>query len=136
MRYALIDTSAIFAIANRRDRQHAAALTVARKWLAGHHEFVLLDWVFVEAMTLLKSRLGSDPAVQTGRELRRNPLYRWIEVDVDAEREIWATFQKYADKEWSYTDCALLVMAQRLKVLRVFAYDVHFDQMPGLRRVK
>ena len=86
-------------------------------------------------MTLLKSRLGSFTALRTGRELRHNPAYRWAAVTPDDEREVWAVFQQYADKHWSYTDCALLVMSRRLKVKQVFSYDAHVAQMPGVRRV-
>ena len=111
------------------------ALEAASLWLAARNEFVLLDWIFDEAMTLLKSRLGSFAALRTGRELRHNPVYRWAAVTPDDEREVWAVFQQYADKHWSYTDCALLVMSRRLKVKQVFSYDAHVAQMPGVRRV-
>ena len=74
-------------------------------------------------------------AVQTGQWLRKSPLYRWVAVAPDDEREVWAVFQQYADKRWSYTDCALLVMSRRLKVNQVFSFDAHVAQMPGVRRV-
>ena len=135
MRLALIDTGAIFAIVNRNEMRHAAALETARAWLTARNEFVLLDWVFDETMTLIKSRLGSAAALHTGRDLRHNPLYHWVAVSPDDEREVWATFQKYADKDWSYTDCGLLVMSQRLKVKQVFSCDAHIAQMPGVKRV-
>ncbi len=135
MQLALIDTSAIFAIANRHEPRHAMALEVASRWLTARNEFVVLDWIFDEAMTLLKSRLGSFAALHTGRELRHNPVYRWAAVTSDDEREVWAVFQQYADKRWSYTDCALLVMSRRMKVKQIFSYDAHVAQMPGVKRV-
>jgi predicted nucleic acid-binding protein len=135
MRLALIDTGAIFAIANRNEMRHAVALEAARSWLAARNEFVLLDWVFDEAMTLLKARLGSAAALHTGRDLRHNPVYHWVPVTPDDEREVWSVFQQYADKDWSYTDCALLVLSRRLKVKQVFSYDGHIAQMPGVKRV-
>ena len=85
MRLALIDTGAIFAIANRNEMRHAVALRTARAWLVARNKFVLLDWVFDEAMTLLKSRLGSGVAVHTGRDLRHNPVYHWA-LHADAGR--------------------------------------------------
>ena len=135
MHLALIDTGVLFALANRSEMRHAVALEAAHAWLAARNEFVLLDWVFVETMTLIKSRLGSTTALHTGRALRHNPVYRWVALSPDDEREVWATFQQYAEKDWSYTDCGLLVMSQGLKVARVFTFDAHFDQMPGVKRV-
>jgi predicted nucleic acid-binding protein len=51
-------------------------------------------------------------------------------LDVDT----WAVFQRFTDKEWSYTDCAMLASARREKISAVFAFDRHFLQMPGIER--
>jgi predicted nucleic acid-binding protein len=135
MKTALIDRGAIYGMIDRTDKYHAAAQAFGTRWLTEANQFVLLDWVFIEAMTLLKRHLGAALAVQTGQLLRRSPLYRWVTVAPDDEREVWATFQKYTDKGWSYIDCGLLVMSQRLKVAQVFTFDAHFDQMPSVKRV-
>jgi uncharacterized protein len=134
MRLALIDTSAVYAIAVKADQNHARAVEFARRWLSSRGAFILPDWVFVETMTLLKARFGSGPAVRVGDELRQNPAYRWTAVTQADERESWIAFQKYADKDWSYTDCAILVLAQRLHLQAVFTFDKHFAQMPGIVR--
>ena len=44
----------------------------------------------------------------------------------------WETFQRYDDKAWSYTDCSILTMTQRLETPQVFAFDAHINQMAGL----
>ncbi len=135
MQLALIDTGPLFSIANRAEVHHASALATASAWLTARNEFVILDWIFDETMTLIKARLGSAVAIQTGRNLRHNPVYRWIAVKPDDEREVWSIFQQYADKRWSYTDCALLVMARRLNVKQIFSYDAHIVQMSGVKRM-
>jgi len=53
MRLALIDTSAIYAIAVKADQNHAPAMALARRWLSSGGVFILPDWIFVETMTLL-----------------------------------------------------------------------------------
>jgi predicted nucleic acid-binding protein len=134
-RYALIDTGAIFALANRKDKHHAAAQKVFREWTTQRNGWIVLDWVFIESMTLLKARLDATVTLRFGQQLRRNPLYRWVRIQSDDELEIWNVFQKYSDKEWSYTDCGLFVMAQRLRTAEVFTFDEHFKQMPGIVRL-
>lgn len=96
---------------------------------------MLVDAVFAETMTLLKARLGPKLAVQVGRELRVNPVYQWVMLGPEGERDTWAAFEKYSDKQWSYTDCAVLVTAQRFKIQAVFSFDDHFTQMPFVTRV-
>lgn len=136
MKRAIIDGGAIFAMVVANDRHHEPAKRFLGEWLEAAGTFVLIDLVFTEAMTLLKSRLGrSDIACQVGRELRDNPAYTWLTIDVDLERDIWATFERFSDKDWSYTDCALMAAGRRLRVAHVFSFDHHIDQMPGIERL-
>ncbi len=132
-RRVLIDTGAIFALVTRNDRHHDDALAFARKWLRDGGIFVLADTVFSETMTLIKARLGAAVAIRMGRGLRSDPAYRWLEMGADSERDVWATFQKFADKDWSYTDCSLHALAQRERIGGVFAFDRHFDQMSKIQ---
>ena len=131
----LIDTGAIFAFVTRTDSHHEAAKRFVREWLDQEGIFVLPDIVFAETMTLLKARVGPDVAVRVGRELRQNSAYAWLPVGDDGERDTWAVFQRFTDKEWSFTDCAVLALARREKISAIFAFDRHFLQMPGLERL-
>lgn len=132
---ALIDTGAIYAFVTRTDPHHESATQLVREWLSGQGVFVLTDVVFAETMTLLKARLNSEIALKVGRELRKNPAYAWLSLGEEGERETWSVFQRFADKEWSYTDCAILAMARRERIPSVFAFDHHFSQMPGIERI-
>jgi predicted nucleic acid-binding protein len=131
----LVDTGAIYAFVTRTDPNHEAAKSFIRSWLEEDRVFLLADIVFAETMTLFKARLGVRIALRVGRELRRNPAYSWTRLGDEGERETWALFQRYDDKEWSYTDCAVLALSRREKVPRVFAFDHHFDQMPDVERL-
>jgi len=131
----LIDTGAIYAFVTRTDPHHESAKRFVRKWLGQKGVFVLSDVVFAETVTLLKARLGPEIAIRVGRELRNNVAYPWLILGSDGERETWAVFQRFTDKEWSFTDCAVLVLARREKIPFVFAFDRHFLQMPEIRRV-
>lgn len=130
----LIDTGAIYAFVTRSDRHHDTARRFVLDWLELGGTFLLPDLVFVETMTLLKSRLGAESAVRVGLELRQNPVYSWVALGMARERDTWALFQKYQDKDWSYTDCAILVLAHQERVRSVFAFDDPFLQMPSLER--
>ncbi len=132
MRRVLIDTSAIYAFVVEPDPHHRASVEFTQRLIAEHGVLVLPDFVFAETMTLLKSRFGPGIAITIGRELRRNPTYQWMDFGPDAEKETWSIFQRYHDKKWSYFDCALLAVARRLRIAEVFAFDVHFRQMPDI----
>jgi predicted nucleic acid-binding protein len=131
----LIDTGAIYAFVTRTDEHHKEAVDYVKRLLKRGGVFVLADIVFGETMTLLKARVGSGVAIRVGRELRRNPVYLWVALGPSGERDTWAIFQQYEDKEWSYTDCAILTLSKQLQVGRVLSFDHHFAQMPGVTRV-
>jgi predicted nucleic acid-binding protein len=135
MRRILIDTGAIYAFVTRTDAHHETARTFTHELMATQGSFILADTVFAETMTLLKARLGTAVALRVGQELRRNAIYKWSVLGPDGERDTWAIFQQYQDKEWSYTDCGILALARRLKITDVFAFDGHFEQMPGIFRL-
>jgi predicted nucleic acid-binding protein len=135
MRHILIDTGAIYAFVVRTDPHHIEAVEFIRQIAESGESLVLLDAVFAEAMTLLKARLGAAMAIRVGTELKTNPFYTWQSLGVDGEAEAWNAFQIYAEKEWTFTECSILATAKRLQADEVFAFDRHFEQMPGLIRL-
>lgn len=47
-------------------------------------------------------------------------------------RSAWVIFERYADKDWSFTDCTSFVVMERLGITQAFAFDRHFKQFPGV----
>ena len=128
----LIDTGAIFAYMARDDEFHAGAVQFVKQAFERKDRFLLLDLVFAETMTLLKTRLGSQSAAIMGAELRGNSSFIRLPLDSEAEEETWRIFRRYQDKEWSYVDCAILAISSRVGVHKVFTFDHHFAQMLGV----
>jgi uncharacterized protein len=132
-RTVIVDTSALYALVDRNDPNHAAASTFLRS-LTAQDALLLSNHVFDETMTLTKARLGVHVALQLGMRLRNSRMIQSIICDEGIEMAIWRTFSQYKDKAWSYTDCASLVLAQTREIQEAFAFDHHFSQM-GLVKV-
>jgi predicted nucleic acid-binding protein len=128
MRSVIIDTGAIYALVMRSDKNHDAARRFLQRLLKAPASLLLHEWVFVEAMTLLKVRGGSGVAIQAGEEIKRNPLYRWQASTPHLEQLAWGVFTRYGDKDWSYTDCALLALSQQMKTSEIWTYDQNLRQ--------
>jgi len=99
----IIDTSALYAVVDKRDPNHFLAANFLRTF-AQRGVFILSNHVFDETMTLVKVRLGMSVALQLGIRLRNS---RHIEMIVFGQREeiaTWHLFSRYTDKGWSYTD--------------------------------
>ena len=134
-RTILVDSGALFAMTDPRDRYAAAA----RRFLEETTDafYLVLDTVFSEGMTLIKARLGAAAAVSVGSRLHESTLFQLCYLEPADRRATWQVFTRYTDKDWSYVDCSILAIAQRQGIDEVFAFDHHFDQMIalGLSRV-
>ena len=128
MRSVIIDTGSIYALVMRSDKNHDAARRFLQRLLKGAASLLLHEWVFVEAMTLLKVRGGSGVAIRAGEEIKRNPLYRWQASTPQLEQLAWGIFARYSDKDWSYPDCALLALSQQMKAPEIWTYDQNLRQ--------
>jgi predicted nucleic acid-binding protein len=129
----MIDSGALLALVDRGDTHH----TAAAQFLQTQHtaSYVVPETIFAETMTLVKARLGAQPAITLGERLMHSHRFTLLPLsDVDRERT-WHIFSRYTDKAWSYVDCSVLAVALRLAITDVFAFDHHFDQMAELRRV-
>ncbi len=131
----IVDTSALFALVAKDDPNHP----LAKETLLGFRnaEYILLDLVWVEAVTLIKRALGSKLAIEVGKGLLSGPPFVFYSVKGEDFDGAWELFQRFSDQAWSFVDCAILHVARQLGVREVFAFDHHFDQMSdlGIRRV-
>lgn len=123
MERLFVDSSAWFAFANRRDREHAL---VARSFQAFHGRLVTTNFIFDETVSLCRSRLGHTAAVAVGSILLDTDEVDLIRVPPADERAAWALFCERADKPYSYTDCVSFVVMRRLGIEVALALDADF----------
>src|SRR5438105_3729116 len=108
----LVDTSAWFAIVVNSDRDHDAA----RGWFAHNHATLLTtDYIVDETLTLLARGEGTR-AKELGEKLFRSAFARLYFLTHQDIIESWETFQKFFDKQWSFTDCSSKVVMKKLRI--------------------
>ena len=122
------DTSALIAFFVKSELHHGAikqftAVSPALQWL-------ILSTVFDETVTWMRIKVSPEASVSVGKVLRRE--HQYIALSAADDAATWEAFCRYSDKRWSYTDCSILAMAQRLAVPGVVSFDAHFRQMAGL----
>jgi uncharacterized protein len=128
MRQVLADTSALIALADADDVAHRAVSSYVTRHCR-LLRLVVTSYVFDECMTVMKTRFGSQAAVAFGERLRGSSFCQLLHLTVDDETATWQVFTRYADKDWSYTDCSSLAVMRRLGIEEALATDVHFRQM-------
>jgi predicted nucleic acid-binding protein len=120
----LVDSGAVLALINRRDRWHEAALATLNDLVRREAQLIMTSFLIAETHALLLARMG--------RQLAREWLlsYDWNLIHVspgDARlaREIIA---RYQDKDFSYTDATSFVVMRQYDIPVAFTFDRHFDQ--------
>ncbi len=124
----LVDTSAFQALKNSGNvHEYKLARAVVDQLEAERVVLLTTDYVLDETYTLLRSVLGHSAAVAVGRDIQEGGL-EIVQVDESIQKEAWSIFERYADKNFSFTDCTSFVVMRRAKVRLAFTFDRHFQQ--------
>lgn len=123
MKRAFVDTGAWYALLDKKDPDHAR---VADAFRAYRGQLVTSNFVFDEAVTLTRYRLGWAVARKIGNELRQQRVARLERVTPKDEAAAWTIFEQHQDKRYSFTDCTSFVLVQRLALPVCLAVDADF----------
>ena len=127
-----VDTSAWAALFVPNDSRHDAA----RSWHEqNQQQLITSDYVVDELLTLLKARFSTRAAIRAGHILWSGRSCTLSYLNLQDLEQAWKIFQSHRDKGWSFTDCTSFALMQRLHLSSAFAFDKHFSQMRGIRRV-
>jgi predicted nucleic acid-binding protein len=118
-----VDTSALFAVLDRDDPNHAAA-TGAFERLGAVEELVTHNYVHLESDQLVRRRLGSDAAATLIDRLL--PALTTIWVDEPVHAEALAAIRS-AGRAASLVDQVSFILMRREGIMEALAYDADFD---------
>ena len=127
-----VDTGAWFAYFVRRDPDHAASVDWMRQ---NRQSLVTTDYILDELFTLLKLRESHRVAVAAAAALLGQSVTRLERIGESDFRMARGVFERYSDKEWSFTDCTSKVVIDRLAITHAFAFDHHFEEFGTVIRV-
>jgi predicted nucleic acid-binding protein len=123
-RGVLWDSSAILALLDAEDADHARAVAIAGQIASERRPSFVTNYIEVEAHALLLRKFG--------RTLAREwlltaglPVVRVLPQEEDRAREIIA---RHSDKDWSLCDAISFAVLDVRGIRRAFAFDRHFLQ--------
>lgn len=123
-RSVLWDSSAILALLDADDADHARAVAVARQIAAEARPSFITNYVEVEAHALLVRKLGRAMARQW-LLVGGLPVVRALPAEEQRAKEILA---RHTDKDWTLCDAISFAMLDARRVPRAFTFDHHFGQ--------
>ena len=119
-----VDTGVWFSILVAKDPKHSQSL----QWFGSLSEPVVTsDYVVDETLTLLLMRGERTKAIEFGNLVIVGSTSILHKVTEDQFNRIWILFQQLSAAGLSFTDCTSHVVARDLGVLKVAAFDHHFQ---------
>ncbi len=127
-REVLVDSSGLYALADRRDFSHARAEKCVAKLLDSGAGLILTDYILDEACTLAKVRAGGNAALRLLDIVERSRAFQMFWVGIERFEAAKAFFRKYADHGYSFTDCTSFVLMQERRLRDALTTDRHFAE--------
>jgi len=119
-----LDTSAIYALADKADPNHTDAYRKFDLALKAGEAFLLHSYVLVESATLLQARLGQASALAFLKDAKAFDM-EW--VDSSLHQEALKELEKIGKREISLVDCMSFVVMRRRGVKKILAFDTDFQ---------
>ena len=120
-----VDTGAWFALATPSDPDHERAQALVA---ANSEPFVTSDYVVDELLTLFAVRGQKLKGIEWRNDVLEGNGTRLVRVSEDDFSNALQVYERYRDKDWSFTDCTSYVVMQRLQARKAFSFDQHFRQ--------
>lgn len=127
-REVFIDSSGLYALADRRDPFHAPAERYVGRFLKSGVGLVLTDYIIDETCTLAKARGGRYGALQLLQILDRSEAFRLVWIAEERFESAKSFFRKHADHGYSFTDCTSFVVMEELQIRDALTTDRHFTE--------
>jgi len=119
-----IDTSAFFAVLDKRDRNHSAADRIWQKIITVGDILLCHNYVLVEISALLQHRLGFE-AVRTFEE-DIVPLLNVFWIDERTHRSAVSALLAASRRSLSLVDCISFEVMRAAGIKTAFVYDSDF----------
>ena len=123
---AFLDTSAILALVNSKDKHHSAARHAFESLRARRARLLTTSYVLVEAYALLMRRTG--PAAVRALRMDLAPLCEVLWIDEPIHEAGLDLLLERTVRRLSLVDAVSFVVMRQRRVDEAFAFDPHFEQ--------
>ena len=123
-----VDTSFLAARLNRRDMLHAAAKRLSADWADTPTRFITTDAVLLEYANHFCASVLRALCIRSIAVVRAAADWQILPITGELMARAEKRYAKFADKEWSLTDCVSMEVMVVHRVKDVATADRHFAQ--------
>lgn len=129
----ILDSSFLIAYHNTRDVNHAAAARAMVRLAGGEWgQALLLEYVFLEVVTVLRARTDPKVATSVGAALLQAREVEFVPCS-DIFLEAFSVFRQQATAELSFVDAAIVAVARENRPGLVATFDEDFRSQEGVK---
>ena len=121
-----IDTSALYAVMDRDDKNHTEAKALWMRNLDESVDFLCHNYILVETVSLLQNRIGMECVSAFIHDVL--PLIRVERVDEETHQAGMSSLLAASRRRLSLVDCISFDVIRRLGLYLVFAFDPQFQE--------
>jgi predicted nucleic acid-binding protein len=127
-REVFLDTSALYALIDKRDAHHTKAREALGALIGARRSLLTSDYIVTEAVNLANARGGIHVALRILELLERSVGIRIEWIGSERFGRAVAFFRKHADHRYSLTDCSSFVLMRELELTEALTTDRHFSE--------
>ena len=121
-----VDTSALFAVLDGDDQNHAQARQTWANLIGQAEELVCTNYILVETSALVQHRLGMEAVRVLEEDVAPILIVEWVDEGTHAAGV--AALLTAARRPLSLVDCVSFETMRRLGLRTAFAFDEHFAE--------
>ena len=121
-----VDTSAFYAVMDAGDELHPSAKPEWLRLLKDNVDLYTTNYVLVETMALLQSRIGLDAVRLFSEDI--TPVLRIMWVDSSGHEAATQLLLTANRRDLSFVDCVSFQAMRSRRIRDVFCFDSHFSE--------
>lgn len=122
-----VDTSALYAFADRNDKHHRAVRAAYRTLEQDRRSLVTTNFTLLELHSLITNRMYASIATETLFDIEDSDIVV-VRVEPDDELQARQILRQYTDKGFSLLDATSFAVMERLNLDTALSFDRHFTQ--------
>jgi hypothetical protein len=136
MKKLFVDTGAWIALNNKKDKYYETAVKANKNFIDNGYLYITSDYILDETYTLCRYNVGHIRTVEFGIEIKsleQMGEISIVSINQHILHDAWEIFEKYSDKDFSFTDCTSFAVMNMMDINESFTFDRHFEQYGLIR---
>jgi predicted nucleic acid-binding protein len=123
----IADTSGFSSLASATDRNHAIALAESEKFMKVKGSVIVPSDVFTETINVMGRKADHNSALKTAQIILSEQPYIIVDTNEQMREQALEKFREQ-NEDVSFTDCMVMVCADKFETKAIFGFDEAFKR--------